>query len=174
MSLEQGSRDTPMTKPTRKGSTSSSEGSTSSSEPQTLLKAQHQLLLSSSKKFSSNVLCSPPEASLEGCAEGFVRNSSSSLYLSAEEFVGSSDFNLDSLEESAAEDEERTVVRFAALPAKETIKVMGLDDYTREEVEACWYSRDDIQRFRRQADHSNLNKALLCPPFNRGSTRWST
>ena len=95
---------------------------------------------------SDKAILYSPESSIQ-CIDSYIkdalRNSSSSLYLS---FELSSDFEVESVDESSAVDDRETGVRFAASCTTSTI--MCLEEYTSEEINACWYDREEIQRMR--------------------------
>ena len=84
----------------------------------------------------------------------------SSLYLSADELISCSEFTLDfrdEAEEDGKKEAPERGVRFAPYPT--IIAVMGLDDYTPKELEACWYSHRDVHSFRRHEYISNHQNA---------------
>ncbi|KAL3939187.1 MAG: hypothetical protein SGBAC_006045 [Bacillariaceae sp.] len=78
------------------------------------------------------------------------------------------------------EGEEERRARFAPSPTTMTTAGLCLDDYTPEELEACWYSRDDIQymrakRKRKQARKifKKKSKRLQRKILKREDTRWN-
>lgn len=137
----------------------------------------HQMLIEASKiEYTALSSSELPSDCVGGCTEAFnTIRKDSSLYLSADELISSSEFTLACLDEAENEEEEEKEergVRFA--PSPSTITVLGLDDYTPEEVEACWYSRRDVDNFRRLDYISNSRKALSFPLSRREDKRWNT
>ena len=54
------------------------------------------------------------------------------------------------LEDDVEDDQEvrRRSARFAPIPAIDITNILSLDEYTMEELEACWYTYDEIQYMR--------------------------
>ena len=96
----------------------------------------------------------------------------------AETFKSSFDFHLTSDDESVSLSSlVAKKVRFAPW-GNSTVSVMGLADYSSEELVASWYSYDDIKCMRRRSckktsQSSKKSKPLRCPELKKADKRWS-
>ena len=151
------SRDKAMTMPRRRPS--------DSSQSSVLHMLQHQLLSSSSENQSTYPLQFLPELSFNDFDSCIVSTSSGSL-LCEHWLQSSSDFTVAIIETAEKEDERR--VRFAPLPTTDIIIVMGISDFTAQEVEDCWYSRGDLEHMGGQRE----KEVIRCPKKEGGDRRW--
>lgn len=70
-------------------------------------------------------------------------------------------------------------VRFAPQPTSETAIIMGLDEYSTDEIEACWYTPEDLDRMqprksRRKSSTKKKKRRFQCPcKLLKGNSRWT-
>lgn len=87
---------------------------------------------------------------------------------------------VDSDDNDTKEEEEEKRISFAATPTTDTKIGLCLDDYTMEELEACWYTHDDIRYMREKKRRKNKrkifkpkSKKLQRKVLKREDTRWT-
>ncbi|CAJ1962092.1 unnamed protein product [Cylindrotheca closterium] len=161
-------RDMPMAMPTRKPSISSLPR---------LVKPLSKFLSSSRRSFSSDLSLRCLDGGYEA---GDLKPSSSSFHLASSDELSLFSFATAVVIEADDEEEEERGVRFAPQPTTATFTCLCLDDYTPDELEACWFSLDDIRYMREKRKRKRArklftkkNKRLQGKILKREDTRWS-
>ena len=155
-------RDVPMTMPRRRASRTSLTS---------LVKSHQQLLSSSSKPSTCPVLYSPTSSMhcLDNCNTDILL-SNNSFHLTEQ----TSDESAAVLAVATVGDDKQGGVRFVPSSKNAIVTCMGLCDYTPDEVEACWYSRDDIKSMRHKRKRRlYIGRDPRCPLLKREDKRWS-
>ena len=87
--------------------------------------------------------------------------------------LSSSDLTLASVESFATDDnDEERGVRFAPSSTTSIITGMCLEDYTAKEIDACWYSREDIRHMRKEDSQKKNRCRREHHDFNMDCGRW--
>lgn len=134
---------------------------------------QHHLPSSTENHVTSQVCFSAesPLGGFDNSVQGSTHSSTSfNLVTAVLDLLPPSDFTA-AIVEIADEGDDKEV-RFATLPTTQIKTVMGISDYTAQEVKDCWYSRVDVECMRRR-ENKRFRKQLCSQRLNREDTRWA-
>lgn len=133
-----------------------------------------------SEEFSVRLVDDRPDDAMQSSDSFNI--TSSELNFQLRRLVDVMETTNEDLEDDVEDDQEvrRRSARFAPTPAIATTNVLSLDEYTTEELEACWYTYDEIQYMRekrrkkqKRKIFKNKKKKLQRKILKKEDTRWT-